>query len=83
MEALTVQKALAETWRDVDARTRTHVTKTIEEAVGFVRALSGEGEGEGEGEGGGNEGINVHVLVTGSLHLVGGLLEVLDPNPQE
>jgi hypothetical protein len=72
VEALAVQKALAEAWRDADARTHAHVTKTIEEAVGFVRALSGEeasedeggaeGEGEGEGE---DEGTNVHVLVTG------------------
>ena len=81
VEALTVQKTLAEAWRNVDARTHTHVIKTIEEAVDFVRALSEEeaSESEGEDEDG---GTNVQVLVTGSLHLVGGLLEVLDPSPQ-
>ena len=81
VEALTVQKTLAEAWRSVDARTHTHVMKTIEEAVAFVRALSEEEASEGEGEGE-DEGTNVQVLVTGSLHLVGGLLEVLDPSPQ-
>jgi len=66
VDALTVQKALAMAWQQgVDQKSETHVVKTIEEAVDFVRALDAD----------------VHVLVTGSLHLVGGILEVIDPLP--
>jgi folylpolyglutamate synthase len=61
--ALTVQKALANAWHDVDQKAQTHVLKTVEEAVEMVRSLEGD----------------VCVLVTGSLHLVGGFLEVLEP----
>jgi len=61
--ALTVQNALSRAWKDVDREAQTHVVKTIEEAVGVVRSLDGD----------------VHVLITGSLHLVGGVLEVLEP----
>lgn len=61
--ALTVQHSLSSAWKDVDPKARTHVVKTIEEAVGVVRSLDGD----------------VQVLTTGSLHLVGGVLEVLDP----
>ncbi|KAA8910082.1 putative tetrahydrofolylpolyglutamate synthase [Sphaerosporella brunnea] len=61
--ALTVQKALASAWHDADQKAQTHVLKTVEEAVDMVRSLEGD----------------VQVLVTGSLHLVGGFLEVLDP----
>lgn len=59
---LTVQKALAEAWKDQDNNAATEVKGTIEEAVEFARSLDGP----------------TQVLVTGSLHLVGGLLEVLD-----
>ena len=66
VDALTVQKALATAWQQsMDQKSETHVVKTIEEAVDFVRALD----------------VDVHVLVTGSLHLVGGMLEVIDPLP--
>jgi folylpolyglutamate synthase len=66
VNALTVQKALAVAWQQVvNQKSETHVVKTIEEAVDFVHALDAD----------------VHVLVTGSLHLVGGILEVIDPLP--
>jgi folylpolyglutamate synthase len=67
---LTVQKGLARAWEELDPETEVRVVGTIEEAVGIVRTLRKDGE-----EGGG--GL-VTALVTGSLHLVGGLLEVLE-----
>lgn len=59
---LTVQKGLAKAWKEQDENAVTEVRGTIEEAVEYARGLEGE----------------TQVLVTGSLHLVGGLLEVLD-----
>ena len=64
---LSVQRALKKTWERVDARTEVRVVGTIEEAVGCVRGLVG-----------GEEEEEVMVLVTGSVHLVGGFLEVLE-----
>lgn len=64
VKELTVQKALAEAWKQQDANSTTHVKATIQEAVELARSLEG----------------NTQVLVTGSLHLVGGLLEVIDPD---
>ncbi|RPB12953.1 folylpolyglutamate synthase [Morchella conica CCBAS932] len=65
---LQVQKTLEAAWKEQTAAWRkqaeTHVVATIEGAVGVVGELSAKGE--------------VQVFVTGSLHLVGGLLEVLD-----
>ena len=63
-----VQNQLAETWKQIDPRTDVKVVKTIEEAVGLVRKLADTKEG----------GDDVKVLVTGSLHLVGGFLEVIE-----
>ncbi|KAF8251137.1 FolC bifunctional protein [Wilcoxina mikolae CBS 423.85] len=60
--ALAVQKSLADAWHNVDHNAQTHVMKTIEEAVDLVRSVDDD----------------VQVLVTGSLHLVGGMLEVID-----
>ncbi|KAK6429542.1 hypothetical protein LTR95_014308 [Oleoguttula sp. CCFEE 5521] len=64
VDSLKVQRALAECWDGVDAEARVHVLGTIEEAVARARELVGDGRGK--------------VLVTGSLHLVGGVLEVLE-----
>lgn len=74
VEALRVQGRLAETWRDASADDKGEgvevaVVRTIEEAVGLVRDLSRGREDEVDG---------TVVLATGSLHLVGGLLEVLE-----
>ena len=65
VKALTVQKDLAKAWEAVDPKATTHICGTIEEAVGIARGLEGE----------------TQVLVTGSLHLVGGILEHVDPTP--
>ena len=67
VEKLTVQKGLAEKWSALDAGCNVAVMGTIEQAVGAVR---GRARAEEDGE--------LVVLVTGSLHLVGGVLEVLE-----
>jgi folylpolyglutamate synthase len=69
VSALTVQNELAATWRGVDPQASVEVKRTIEEAMRFVRE---DGTGQEKGE------IRKVVLVTGSLHLVGGVLEVLE-----
>ena len=73
IDELVVQNALAETWRAIEATTVGQTTdiavlKTIEEAVEQVRTITSEASGE------------VTVLVTGSVHLVGGVLDVLETN---
>ncbi|KAK9328647.1 Mur ligase [Lipomyces starkeyi] len=60
---LVVQKELAEQWEKLDPTSKRLVLPTIEHAVKYIRELKEE---------------DVQVLVTGSLHLVGGLLVVLD-----
>ncbi|MCJ1224747.1 Folylpolyglutamate synthetase [Toensbergia leucococca] len=65
---LSVQRGLARTWEDIDAGTEVKVLGTIEEAVGWVREVAAEEKEEGE----------VMVLCTGSVHLIGGMLEVLE-----
>lgn len=69
VEKLRVQTALAETWKSIDPSTEVLVKGTIEEAVEFVRSL-GEQTKAGDGD--------TKVLVTGSLHLVGGFLDVIE-----
>ena len=63
--SLRVQKELAETWDRVDPSATVNVLSTIEEAVARARELAAQGN-------------DVEVLVTGSLHLVGGCIEVLE-----
>ena len=63
-----MQRGLARTWEDIDAGTEVKVLGTIEEAVGWVREVAAEEKEEGE----------VMVLCTGSVHLIGGMLEVLE-----
>lgn len=65
VKQLEVQKRLAATWGEIDSQAKVAVVGTIEEAVERVREIA-----KGEGE--------VRVLVTGSLHLVGGFLDVLE-----
>ncbi|KAF2476643.1 FolC bifunctional protein [Lindgomyces ingoldianus] len=73
VDALAVQRALAKTWSDIDPTADVSVLKTIEEAIREVRAIAGNYVKNGER---GND--EVMVLITGSLHLVGGALEVLE-----
>lgn len=58
-----MQNELAEVWSKIDPAATVKVTGTIEEALDTARDALG-----------GKEGL---VLVTGSLHLVGGAIEVL------
>lgn len=68
---LSVQKGLAMAWEELDPETDVRVVATIEEAVNIAREVARDGQKE--------EGVGrVTALVTGSLHLVGGLLEVLE-----
>ncbi|KAK5130374.1 hypothetical protein LTR08_002166 [Meristemomyces frigidus] len=62
--SLRVQRELASTYDGLDPEANVHVLGTIEEAVARARELAG--------------GRKTEVLVTGSLHLVGGLIEVLE-----
>ncbi|KAJ4325942.1 hypothetical protein N0V94_000306 [Neodidymelliopsis sp. IMI 364377] len=70
VDALAVQKALANTWSEIDSTAEVRVLRTIEEAVSTARAVA-RGWAQGTD-------AEVMVLVTGSLHLVGGALEVLE-----
>lgn len=64
VDTLKVQKDLADSWDKIDPDATVHVLPTIEEAIAKARELVPEGQ--------------VEVLVTGSLHLVGGVIEVLE-----
>lgn len=66
IDALQVQRALAEIWKGIDSSTNVEVKGSIEEAVEWCRNVARHEEGE------------VMVLVTGSTHLVGGFLDVLE-----
>ncbi|KAF2705023.1 FolC bifunctional protein [Pleomassaria siparia CBS 279.74] len=73
VDTLAVQKALAETWSEIDPTASVNVLKTIEEAITTARTVSRDWSQEiGNGE------AEVMVLITGSLHLVGGALEVIE-----
>ncbi|ODV79806.1 FolC bifunctional protein [Suhomyces tanzawaensis NRRL Y-17324] len=73
IDKLVIQKGLAQTWADLDAKnknnSRKHIFHDIETGVNFIKSLSTS-----------NDHINseVDVFVCGSLHLVGGFLVVLD-----
>ena len=74
--SLMVQKSFAEKWRalDPDSSTTVKVLPCIEDAFEYVRTLdSGKGEKNGEGD-----DEEVHALITGSVHLVGRALGVLE-----
>jgi len=68
VQALSVQNALADTWKEVDPSAKVEVVRTIEEAIGMARVISGSA----------STSESPKALVTGSLHLVGGLIEVLE-----
>ena len=77
MAALEVQRGLQEAWRGLDGECVVEVKGSIEEAVDWVRGIAA-GEVDKEGEGKAGDRGEVKCLVTGSVHLVGGFLEVLD-----
>ncbi|KAI4087871.1 MAG: hypothetical protein LQ344_006496 [Seirophora lacunosa] len=72
-DALEVQLGLRDAWAALhaDGAVEVVVRGSVEEAVGWVRDVAAAAATPGEGGG-------VDVLVTGSVHLVGGFLEVLE-----
>lgn len=72
VDTLAVQKALAQTWSDIDISAQVHVLKTIEEAIGTARSVASSYAQDA------GANAEVMVLITGSLHLVGGAIEVLE-----
>ncbi|KZF21844.1 folylpolyglutamate synthase [Xylona heveae TC161] len=73
---LTVQNQMAQTWSALDPETNVVVRPTIEEAIAWVREVAaGASKDTAQQE---KENQEVMVLVTGSVHLVGGVLEVLE-----
>ncbi|KAK0888002.1 hypothetical protein LTR02_016707 [Friedmanniomyces endolithicus] len=64
VDSLRVQRDLAHAYDEIDPEAKVHVLGTIEEAVVRARELA--------------DGKTAEVLVTGSLHLAGGLTEVLE-----
>ena len=65
---LSVQRAFAEKWAALDPVAKVSVAASVEEAIDSVRSLSTELK----------DGKTVQAFITGSLHLVGGALEVLE-----
>ncbi|ORY54852.1 Mur ligase [Pseudomassariella vexata] len=70
IEALTAQRQFAEKWSALDPAAKVTVMPTIEEAINHVRGLSRSGALNGQ--------ETVQALITGSLHLVGGALGILE-----
>ncbi|KAI0410157.1 tetrahydrofolylpolyglutamate synthase [Xylaria palmicola] len=68
IKALTAQHGFAEKWATLDPKARITVVPTIEDAINHVRGL-GASVGEGQA---------VQAFITGSLHLVGGALAILE-----
>lgn len=76
VERLRVQNGLAEKWNAIDPKAEVKVFGTIEEAVDFARELARQ-----ERDRVGNDEAPVMTFVTGSLHLVGGFLDVIETKP--
>ncbi|KAF7538955.1 hypothetical protein G7054_g2533 [Neopestalotiopsis clavispora] len=68
IQKLTAQHQFAEKWSSLDPEAKVVVLPTIEDAIDYVRDLSQDVQGE----------ETVQALVTGSLHLVGGALGILE-----
>ncbi|KAH7256477.1 Mur ligase [Fusarium tricinctum] len=68
IDNMTVQQRFAEKWTSIDPTSTVKVMPTIEQSIDYVRHV---GDNLPEGE-------TVQALVTGSLHLVGGALGILE-----
>lgn len=69
VEKLVVQRQLAETWKELDPSTTIEVKGTIEEAIEWCRDIARQSKSAED------EAV---VLASGSLHLVGGVIDVLE-----
>lgn len=76
VENLRVQKGLAEKWNSIDPSAEVKVYSTIEEAVDFTRELASNEQGRVQ-----SDEAPIMTFVTGSLHLVGGFLDVIETKP--
>ncbi|KAJ5480804.1 Folylpolyglutamate synthase [Penicillium diatomitis] len=76
VELLRVQKSLAAAWNEIDPTAQTQVFGTIEEAVDFARDLAAQERKDMH-----QDEAPVMTLVTGSIHLVGGFLDVIETKP--
>jgi folylpolyglutamate synthase len=71
VQALKVQKELAAIWAELDPAADIKITATIEDAVNEVRIIARKANTKETNE-------ETIVFITGSLHLVGGALEILE-----
>lgn len=69
---LTLQKQFAAKWKSLDAKASTVVVPSIEEALEYVKTLATSNGDKTEAW------EEAQALITGSLHLVGGALSVLE-----
>ncbi|KAL2255917.1 hypothetical protein VTK26DRAFT_2483 [Humicola hyalothermophila] len=69
IEKMTMQRVFAERWRTLDPSANIMLIPSIEEALNKVRSLAEQQE---------QGGRKVQALVTGSLHLIGGALGILE-----
>ncbi|KAJ5175250.1 Folylpolyglutamate synthase [Penicillium canariense] len=76
LELLRVQKSLAATWNEIDPKAHTQVFGTIEEAVDFARNVAAQARKAIQ-----EDEAPVMTFVTGSIHLVGGFLDVVETKP--
>lgn len=65
---MTAQRAFAERWLTLDPSANVMVIHSIEEAINKARSLADTLE----------DGQKVQAMITGSLHLVGGALGILE-----
>lgn len=74
VDKLVIQKELAQTWANLDSSkhisSRKHIFHDIETGLNFIKSLTKSNDFVGNSE--------IDVFVCGSLHLVGGVLVVLD-----
>lgn len=68
IEKMTVQRKFADKWRSLDPNANVMVMPTIEQSIDYARQVSSELP----------QGQSVQAFVTGSLHLVGGALGILE-----
>ena len=71
VQALKVQKELAAIWGELDPAADIKITETIEDAINRVRIIAKQANTKETNE-------ETIVFITGSLHLVGGALEILE-----
>ncbi|OQD73735.1 hypothetical protein PENDEC_c014G06092 [Penicillium decumbens] len=76
LSLLRVQKSLASAWNKIDPSAHTQVFGTIEEAVDFARDVAKQRHTAFQ-----EDETPVMTFVTGSLHLVGGFLDVIETKP--